>query len=110
MQLDPFSQKEFAKAQRWFSRYSAPGSSEVDGFILPWTNEVGSKAFRFVNGPFKQMGEILRKIMWEQTDCVLVAPGWPKSWVSMMQALPITRTVTTAPDKVVAHLQRGERK
>ena len=61
----------------------------------------GSKAFCFVNGPFKQMGEILRKILWEQADCVLIALGWPKTWVSMLRALPIARTVKVTPDSLV---------
>ena len=101
VQLDPFSQKEFAKAPRWFSKYSAPGSAGVDGFLMPWTNEDGTKAFCFVNGQFKLMGQIIRKIEWEQTDCILIAPGWPKYWVSMLRDLPITRTVPITPEKFV---------
>ena len=50
----------------------------MDGFILPWTNEDGSRAFCFVNGQFKHMGQILREILWERADYILVAPGWPK--------------------------------
>ena len=55
IQLDPFSQKEFAKADRWFSQYSVSGSSGADGFIQPWVNEDGGKAFCFVNGPYPMM-------------------------------------------------------
>ena len=100
IQLDPFSQREFAKAQRWFSKFSAPGSSGVDGFILPWENADGTKAFCFVNGPYSLMGEILRKITWERTDCILITPGWSKYWTSMLSALPISRTVRLAPDRI----------
>ena len=100
VQLDPFSQKEFAKADRWYSKYSAPGSAGVDGFILPWTNLDGSRAFCFVNGEFKRMGEIIRKVLWERTDCILITPGWPKYRVSMLRDLPITRTYTMEQDKI----------
>lgn len=93
VQLDPFSQAEFAKAPRWYSKYDAPGSAGVDGFTLPWVNPDGTKAFCFVNGPFQQMGQILEKIAFEMTDCILITPGWPKYWVALLKALPVVQTV-----------------
>ena len=98
VQLDPFSQAEFAKAPRWYSKYDAPGTAGVDGFTLPWTNPDGTKAFCFVNGPFQQMGRILGKIAFEMTDCILITPGWPKYWVALLKALPIVKSVEVRAD------------
>ena len=67
-----------------------------------------TKAFCFVNGQFKHMGQVIRKIAWEQTDCILITPGWPKYWVSMLNDLPIAKTVTIDPEKVVTGGQRTQ--
>ena len=107
IELDPFSQKEFAKAARWYSQYSAPGSAGVDGFTLPWTNDDGSKAFCFVHGPYSMMGKVLKKVAYEKVDCILIAPAWPQYWVAMLQSLPIVATAEITGDAVPG--RRGAR-
>ena len=89
IELDPFSQAEFAKAERWYSLYSAPGSAGVDGFLMPWVNLDGSKAFCFVNGPYGKLSRVLRKIALERTNCVLVVPSWSGCWKAQLAALPV---------------------
>ena len=93
IELDPFSQKEFAKAERWYSLYSAPGSSGVDGFLMPWTRADGAKAFCFVNGPYGKLNLILRKIAQEKADCILLAPSWSGSWKGLLASLPVKATM-----------------
>lgn len=89
IELDPFSQKEFAKAERWYSLYSAPGSAGVDGFLMPWTKADGAKAFCFVNGPYGKLNLILEKIAQEKADCILLAPSWSGSWKGQLASLPV---------------------
>ena len=43
-----------------------------------------------------------------KTDCILITPGWPKYWVSMLNDLPIAKTVTIDPEKVVTGGQRTQ--
>ena len=92
--LDPFSQEEFAKAPRWFSQFLAPGSAGVDGFLQRWQTAYGRRAFCFVNGPFQLMGKVLAKLTRERADCVLVYPRWREPWCAQLAALPIVQTVT----------------
>ena len=100
IQLDPFSQAEFNKSHtgRWFSKFDAPGSAGVDGFLQRWIQPDGSKAFCFVNGPFNLTAQVIQKIIYEQADCILIYPRWNKTWRSQLAQLPITRrTVVVHP-------------
>ena len=92
--LDPFSQEEFAKAPRWFSQFLAPGSAGVDGFLQRWRTVDGRRAFCFVNGPFQLMGRVLAKLTRERVDCVLVYPRWREPWCAQLAVLPVVQTVT----------------
>ena len=92
--LDPFSQEEFAKAPRWFSQFLAPGSAGVDGFLQRWRTVDGRRAFCFVNGPFQLMGKVLAKLTRERVDYVLVYPRWREPWCAHLAALPVVQTVT----------------
>ena len=47
------------------------------------------------------LGKIANTIAWDQTNCVMVAPGRPEYWVSMLKDLPTTGTVPTIPDRIV---------
>ena len=87
-----------AKASRWYSKYSAPGSSGVDGWIQPWVNDAGEKAFCFVHPPFEEMGKTIRKIAYERASCILIAPNWPKYWVAALKDLPVVKSVEIEPD------------
>ena len=85
LQLDPFAQPEFHRAPRWFSLFRAPGSAGVDGFLQPWRMASGSRpTLCWVNGPFHMMGKVIRKIVAERADCVLVAPKWPQYWTALL--------------------------
>ena len=99
IQLDPFSQAEFDKSHtgRWFSKFDAPGSSGVDGFLQSWRTPTGESAFCFVNGPFNLMAAIIQKVVYERVDCILIYPQWNKPWRSQLAQLP------TAGHTVVAH-------
>ena len=91
IQLDPFAQPEFHRAPRWFSLFNAPGSAGVDGFLQPWRLRDGSRpALCWVNGPFHMMGKVLRKVIAEKADCIIVAPRWPQHWVALLaRDLPV---------------------
>ena len=93
IELDPFSQAEFAKAERWYSLYSAPGSAGVDGFLMPWVKADGTKAFCFVNGPYGKLCKIIGKIALERTSCILVVPSWAGNWKAQLAALPVKASI-----------------
>ena len=96
IQLDPFAQPEFHRAERWFSLYHTSGSAGVDGFSQKWRLADGSKPnLCWVNGPFHMMGRILQKVIAEKVDCIIVAPKWPQSWAALLaRDLPVQRKTT----------------
>ena len=96
IQLDPFAQPEFHRAPRWFSLFNTVGSAGVDGFSQKWRLADGSKPkLCWVNGPFHMMGKVLRKVIAEKVDCVVVAPKWPQHWAALLaRDLLVQRTTS----------------
>jgi hypothetical protein len=88
-ELDPFAGQDNHKAPTFYSLYLCPGTAGVDGFLQPWLTPTNPHPFCWVNGPFSDMAAIIRKLISERADCILIAPDWPKDWVAMLPTLPI---------------------
>lgn len=76
-------------AGRFYSQYRTDGSLDVDAFKQPWAEVKGESQFCLVNGPFGEMGRILKKIEEEHCDCILIYPDWPRGWQAVLQSMPV---------------------
>jgi hypothetical protein len=89
--LDVFGDNVMAKCKRFYSRYAVPGSLGVDGMVQPWALDqvTGERELCLVNGDFSRMGDILRKVVAERADCVIVYPDWPRYWQVLWAQMPV---------------------
>ena len=90
--LDVFASDSTTKVPgAFFSKYLCPDTSGVDAWNHSWVrhNDQGEKQVVYINGPFHQMGPIIRKIKDERVDCVLVGPSWPRHWKALLNAMPV---------------------
>jgi hypothetical protein len=94
--LDLFGDHTNAKAERFYSRHWCPGTLGVDSFLFPWAfnQTTGERELCYANGDFSRMGDILRKIIQERANCVVVYPDWPRYWQVMWAQLPVRRCFT----------------
>jgi hypothetical protein len=99
----------------FYSQYWCPGTLGVDMLAHPWArNSQGERHLIWCNAPFDLMGPILRKILDEQVDVILLAPCWPKAWRPLLKLLPIVaqldlprRPNLSTPGQLVAPDQRA---
>jgi len=85
-----------------------PNAKLVDAFSEHWGTN-----FSYVFPPFSILGAVLKKIMEEKADIILVAPLWPTQFwfpkilqllVDCPRLLPVTKTLLTLPsDKSKIH-------
>ena len=94
--LDVFASDSTTKVPRaFFSKYLCLDTAGVDAWNHKWVrySDKGEKQLVHVNGPFDQMGAIVRKIKDEQVDCILVGPAWPRHWRALLNTMPVRLTV-----------------
>ena len=78
---------------RFFSRWCCPGSAGIDAFAHRWDvywcpqRRRWRRHMGYCNGPFDCMGSILRKVLDDRADVVLVYPLWPRYWRAVLQQL-----------------------
>jgi hypothetical protein len=101
--IDLFASKANSKLQRYVSRYPDPSACAVDAFSLTWNNEFG-----YIFPPFSLIPRILRKVVEDQAEVILIAPIWPTQswWPSLLHLicgdcyrLPKVRQVLSLPHK-----------
>ena len=56
-------------------------------FMWDLEERSGSRHLAFINGPFGRIADILKKIMRERVDCVIITPEWPRHWTAMLQIM-----------------------
>lgn len=82
--VDLFADGSNNKHERFFCRWFCPGTAGINSFEQRWdwywckTQNKWRRHMGFYNGPFDCMGRILRKILDERADVVLVYPRWPR--------------------------------
>ena len=90
--LDVFASSATTKVPgAFFSRYLCPGTQGVNAWNHTWarSSQEGKPQVVYVNGPFDQMGAIIRKIKEEKVDCILIGPQWPRHWQALLLQLPV---------------------
>ena len=90
--IDVFASPTNSKVEgAYFSLYLGPGCKGIDAFTQPWgrDRETGRRQLAFINGPFQKMGQILRKVIQERVDCIIVAPMWPRPWTALWRQMPV---------------------
>jgi hypothetical protein len=99
--LDAFASTHTTKvAGAFYSRFHCEGTSGVDAFTHPWTlgtTPSQPRALVWVNGPFQDMGAIIRKILQEKVDAILIRPEWPRGWKATLAQLPVVTSVRLPP-------------
>lgn len=90
--IDLFADETNCKVPVFYSRWWCPGTSGVDAFLQRWDryfHETGTarRHMGFCNPPFDCMGRVLRKIIDERADVVLIYPVWPRYWRGMLSHL-----------------------
>lgn len=62
----------------------------VDSFVHSWATPEGQEPpLLYANPPFGQIGRVLRKVIEERPDCLLILPVWPRGWRALLHSLPI---------------------
>ncbi len=87
-------------APQFFSRWWCPGTSGVDAFAQRWDRYfdpqgLAKRHMAFCNPPFECLGRVLRKLIDERVDAVLVYPAWPRYWRGMLSKLASKGVVKT---------------
>ena len=89
--VDLFASPTNSVAPTFFSLFWGPGCKGVDAFAQSWASTVGRahNGLAFVNGPFNQMDAILRKLLVERVDAIVISPDWPRPWAALWAQLPV---------------------
>ena len=58
-------------------------------WMCPGTSRGGQRQLCWINGPFSQLGRILKKIREEKCDAVLIHPKSSAYWMGMLKHLPV---------------------
>ncbi|BDA41867.1 hypothetical protein COCOBI_02-6620 [Coccomyxa sp. Obi] len=104
--LDVFASDTNTRVQgRFYSKWLCKGTLGVDAFVQPWVTIRGQRQFCWINGPFSQMGRIIKKIREERCDAVLIYPRGAAHWLGMLKYLPVRDTVLIPASRI----QRGHR-
>ena len=84
-QVDLFATRNNCQVPHYFSRFPDPGSAGVDAFEQRW----GTYRLAYANPPFQIVGAVLRKVLEEQADLVIVLPEWRTAawWPNLLELL-----------------------
>ena len=94
--VDVFASPTNTKVEgAYFSLYLGPGCKGVDAFTQRWDSAGG---MAFINGPFNMMGAILRQMITQKVDAIVIAPAWPRPWMALWAQLPV-RAVMDLPHR-----------
>ena len=72
----------------YYSLYMGPGCKGLDAFSQSWQQRADTE-LAYINGPFTKMDQILRKILEERVNAIVIAPVWPRPWTALLNQLPV---------------------
>lgn len=101
--IDWFARPWSAKCGVFYSRYMMQGSAGVDAFDCSWSLPPGQLSY--ICPPHMIVDRVLRKVLDDKANCILVLPAWFKAWHGMLSLLPVRRQVFVSG----AEVQWGER-
>ena len=110
--LDVFASDTNTKVPgRFYSKWLCHGTLGVDAFGHPWAAIGQDRQFCWVNGPFSDMGRILKKIREERCDAAVLHPVSSSYWAGVLHSLPVKAQIpiTTAQVTVGVRLPDTEK-
>lgn len=92
--IDLFASRINTKCNAYVSWHRDPGAYAINAFTLNWQ---GMNFYAFP--PFAMILKVLRKIITEKAEGIVVVPLWPtQPWYPLFQDLLCSDTVTFSPD------------
>ena len=83
--IDLFASPTNAVVPEYCSLFWGPGCKGVDAFSRSWSQA----GLAYINGPFNRMDSILRKVLQDRVDAIIIAPDWPRPWAALWVKLPV---------------------
>lgn len=92
--IDLFASRCNNKCYQFCSRYPDPDCFQVDAFSISW-----SQYFFYAFPPFALILRMLRKIIEEKSEGIVVVPCWPaQPWFPLFKKLIVGNPITFDPD------------
>ena len=86
----------------FYSKWLCKGTKGVNAFKHPWAIIEHRRQFCWINGPFSEMGRILKKIREERCDAALLHPISSNYWTSMLCSLPVKPSIPVTTAQITA--------
>lgn len=94
-EIDLFASRINKKCEAYISWQRDPDAVAIDAFTTSWAN----KLF-YAFPPFSIILKVLRKIIAEKSEGILVVPSWPtQPWYPVFRALIVSKVLTFPPHK-----------
>lgn len=94
-EMDLFASRINKKCEAYISWHRDPDAVAIDAFTTSWKN---TRFYAFP--PFSVILKVLRKIIAEKCEGILVVPLWPtQPWYPVFQSLTVSKVVTFPPHK-----------
>ncbi len=98
--FDLFADDSNCKVQpaqgRFFALYDTPTAAGVDALQHSWSQHAadladvrGRPGLLYAYPPWSSIGQVLRKVLAEKVDVLLILPEWPRYWQGLRADLPI---------------------
>ena len=92
--IDLFASRINRKCELFCSWKPDPEAKHVDAFALNWT----MYSYVYIFPPFSLLPRILRKIMTEQIDAIVIAPLWPtQMWFPVLMEMLVDNPIILPP-------------
>ena len=78
-QLDTFATRLNNKVERFHAWKPDPQAEAIDTFMTSWKN-----AFFYAFPPFCLIGKVLKKVIWEKAQGIILVPDWPTKITSIL--------------------------
>lgn len=94
-EVDLFANDKNRKCEKFISWFDTPGAFAIDAFTISWR-----KFFFYAFPPFSMVLRVIRKIITDRAEGIVVVPFWPtQPWYPMFTALLTSDPFFLSPDK-----------
>ena len=101
--LDAFASDTNSKVPHsFYSKWLCKGTQGVNAFGHPWAVIGQRRQFCWINGPFSEMGRILKKIREEKCDAAVLHPISSSYWTGMLGSLPVRARIPVTSAQITA--------
>ena len=80
------------QVDRFYSKFYCPGAVAVSAMYQNWAVDaclLGRLPLLWVFPPFELVGQVIGKLLLEQTDAILIVPRFRRYWQVLLRSLPI---------------------